>query len=118
MRLLQRYTAPFWYADVSGKEEIILNGKPTGEYAVLYTEPVMARGNLSAASGTVRNEIFGAFSDYDFILLCDDPKLSIRETSVVWTEKPDGKPHTHIVRRISRSPNIVAVALKEVCVGG
>ena len=118
MRLLQRNTAPFWYADAAGKEEIFINGKPSGEYAVLYTELVQARGNLSAASGTVRNELFGAFSDYDFVILCDNPKLSIRDTSVVWLEKPDGKPHTHIVRRISRSLNSVAIAVKEVCVGG
>lgn len=118
MRLLQRNTVPFWYANFAGKEEIHRDGKPTGEYAVLYTEPVSARGTISAATGTVGTEIFGTLTDYAYILVCADPKLPIRETSVLWLEEPGGRPYTHVVRRISRSLNSVAVAVKEVCVDG
>lgn len=113
MRTLEKNKVPYWYALYKGTERILDDdGRYTGEQAVIYTEPVKARGNISAAKGDAYSAQFGTFVDYDSVLTVRDTSLD--ENSVLWVGIEPSEPYNYRVRRVSRSLNGVAVAIKKV----
>nr|DAJ41235.1 MAG TPA: hypothetical protein [Caudoviricetes sp.] len=114
----------FWYANYQGKEEILKNGKRTGQYKVLYSNPVNISENLSAARGSLDNELFGIQTDYDRTITSCNRDFDISESSVLWIEKTpevasDGStdtPWDYVVVKVARSINSVTVAIRKVSV--
>lgn len=127
MRILQRNSVRIFYANYIGKIPVTdENGFQTGEYRVLYSNPVEARGNVSSARGEVVTRQFGEDESYDRVIVMDDPKVPITKTSVLWIETtptilPDGTtntPYDYIVKQVAPSLNSVSIAVSKVNVRG
>ena len=132
MRLLRRNKQKCWYAAYAGKEPITEedeygNQTETGEYRVLYEEPVMLKCYISPATGSIATEYFGNLDGYDKILIIGDPKTPIDENTVMWIDAAptsDGvavgvsnaNPHDYIVKRVSRGLRSAVVAVSKVTV--
>ena len=88
---------------------------------VTYGDPVTAYANISPATGRESSELFGAEIDYDKVLILDDPNLPIDEHSILFIDKAyavdaeTGVPiYDYVVKRIAKSLNHTAVAVKRV----
>ncbi len=112
----------------------------TGEYQTIYSNPVEYTANISPANGTTASEIFGTAEGYDKIIVIDDLNVPIDEFSLLWIDTtPDietvdenspvleftmggivigdnghFKPNDYIVKRIARSLNSMAIAVRKV----
>lgn len=119
------------------------NTLKTGEYQTIYANPVECKANISPASGTTASEIFGTAEGYDKIIVIGDPAIPIDEFSLLWIDTtPDienddknapvleltmggivigdnghFRPNDYIVKRVARSLNSVAIAVRKVNVG-
>ena len=133
MRCLVRNKQVFWYANYLRKEPVEDDyGNKTGEYEIIRTNPLRARGNISAAKGDAFAEPFGEEIEYNRILQMEQTQFPINEYSVIWVGitpalNKDGSlklgtngrpvtPWNYEVRSVARSVNGVRFALKEVAV--
>lgn len=123
MRALWRNKRQFYYCKYVRKTVVYdENGYETGESRITYEEPVLAMGNISAATGAAQVEQFGNFTAYDRVIVLDDPKFPMDENAVLFLEKgpefdSNGKPlYDYIVRRAARSLNSVSYAVSKVSV--
>ena len=142
MKTLERNKVKFWYCTVQKvngeavKREIVdENGNATGEYIVMYNNPVAMRANVSPATGQSNAEQFGNLENYDKVIVTDDLKCPIDESSVLFIDKvPEfTQVITHVptaittetktvsvpafdytVRRIAKSLNSVSIAVRKV----
>lgn len=124
MRLLKRNLRPFWYCIFTGEvEQTDSDGNYTGETSVSYGEPVQCMANISPATGQSSQEMFGNLTDYDRVIVSDDTSLPIDENTVLFV---DSTPTTgageygydYTVRRVAKSMNYVAIAVKKVDITG
>lgn len=127
MRSLVRNKRKFYYALYEKREEITVgNGISTGQYELIYSEPVMMFGNVSAAVGSIQNRQFGESESYDKVIVLDNPNTPIDEYSRLWVdtlplsnENGVGSiPHDYIVKKVARSLNSVSIAISKVDVNG
>ena len=118
MRTLERNKQTIYYALYEGKEPLTDEyGNSTGEYEVLYSEPVLLKINVSAARGEYSTRQFGETENYDKVLVTDDINIPITETSLLWIDDTDtSKPHDYIVKKVAKSLNSVAIAVSKVSV--
>lgn len=142
MKTLERNKVKFWYCTVQKvngeavKREIVdENGNATGEYIVMYNNPAAMRANVSPATGQSNAEQFGNLENYDKVIVTDDLKCPIDESSVLFIDKvPEfTQVITHVptaittetetvsvpafdytVRRIAKSLNSVSIAVRKV----
>lgn len=121
MRLAERYKSRFWYLLYDGKESIRdEDGNETGETRPLYKEAIPMRANVSAAAGSAQIEQFGSLQNYDKVILTDDIKCPIDETTVLFIDKDpeydkDGAPrYDYIVKRVAKSRNLISIAVSKV----
>ncbi len=116
MRTLERNKQTIYYALYEGKEPLTDEyGNPTGEYEVLYSEPVLLKINVSAARGEYSTRQFGDTEDYDRVLVIDDTNIPITEASILWIDNLDtSNPHDYIVKKVAKSLNSVAIAVSKV----
>lgn len=123
MKALSRNKQVLYYALNEGISPVIdEDGLHTGEFDVLYGDPVKALMNVSPASGRTNLEQFGIQEQYDKVLVTDDMNCPIKEDSVLWVDTlpiidGEGKtetPHDYIVIRVSRSLNSVSIAIKRI----
>ena len=127
MRILHRNKVRIFYANYIDKEPILdEDGYQTGEYKVVYSNPVKARGNVSSARGEVITRQFGEDESYDRVIVMDDPKVPLDVSSVLWIDTPpeikaDGTtdtPYDYIVKQVAPSLNSVSIAVSKVSVRG
>lgn len=127
MRCMVRNKTKFYYASYIGKTEIIdENGFDTGEYEILYTNPLKYYGNISAAQGEMQSRQFGESESYDKVIVLDDRDAPINEHSILWVDtlphlNSDGStntPHDYVVKKVARSLNGVSIAIRKVMVDG
>lgn len=87
MRLNNRNLQKFWYAPYSETVEDYdeYGNKQIGTSAN-YGNPVMARGNISPAKGTVLAREFGDDDQYDKIIAVADRDTPIDEYAVLWVD--------------------------------
>lgn len=124
MKTLARNRKPFSYC-IYVRKDLIFDewGNETGEYKVVYGEPVEAEANISPATGISRVEQFGDLENYDKVLVTDDLEIPIDETTVLFVDKAyeedgEGNPlYDYIVKRVARSLNSVSIAIRKVTVG-
>lgn len=127
MRCLRRNKVTFFYALYSSKIPITDDyGNKTGEYEIIYGNPVEILGNVSAARGETVTRQFGEDEAYDRVIVLDDPKCPIDEFSILWIDTlpeigVDGDtqtPHDYVVKKVARSINSVSIAVSKVTVRG
>lgn len=118
MRTLQRNKRDVWYALYQGVTELTdSDGNYTGEEDITYSAPVKIRANVSPATGQSNEEMFGNLADYDKVIVTDEVDIPVDENSILWI---DAVPTTgivgynYIVRRVARSFNYVAIAVRKV----
>lgn len=126
MRVLARNTKPFYYAVYQGNQMIYRDGMATGEYGVTYDEPVKAFANINAGVGDSQLELYGIqSSDYDRLIVSDDLNLPINVNSVLWvdnlakveSEGIENVQFDYVVKKVAKSLNVVAIAIKKVNIG-
>lgn len=97
MRDLLANTRQLWYALYEGKtRRLDSNGDMTGDYDMVFSEPVPFRAHLSATRGTqgftgtgTVADYFGADIDYTLIISTANQDLPIDEYSLIWKHTPD-----------------------------
>jgi hypothetical protein len=101
-------------------------GNLTGEYDIVYDNPMEIRANVSAARGEATTRQFGDDEVYDRAIVLDDPNIPIAVTSIFWIDTlpeiaEDGStetPHDYIVKQVATSLNSVSIAVSKVNVSG
>ena len=125
MRTLNRNKIRIFYANYHDKTPIKDDyGNLTGEYKITYGNPVAVMANVSAARGESTTRQFGEDVRYDRIIILDDPRFPIAETSILWIDvipeiSEDGTtetPHDYIVKQVAPSLNSVSIAVSKVSV--
>ena len=118
MRCMARNKSKFYYASYIGETEIIDKyGNRTGEYKVLYSDPIECFGNISAAQGEMQSRQFGESESYDKVIVLDDRNAPIDEHSILWVDTPPSDldtPHDYIVKKCAKSLNGVSIAIRKV----
>lgn len=110
-------------------------GNGTGQYIVLYNNPVSIRANVSPATGQSNTEQFGNLENYDKVIVTDDLNCPIDENSVLFIDKEpeftEAITHSptaitteeetvsvpdfdYTVRRVAKSLNSVSIAVRKV----
>lgn len=116
MRALKRNQQEIFYALYEGTEDILdEDGYETSETEAVYGKPIPLWINVSAASGENSVQQFGAFADYDKILVTCDLNLPIDEQTVFWIDETDTtKAFDYTVKKIAKSLNSLLIAVKKV----
>ena len=122
MKLLKRNLKTFWYCLRTGSSiQYDEYGNETGENAPVYALPVECQGNISQATGYTEIEQFGQSLDYDKVILLADMETPITEDTVLFVDKEPvvtdevlTNTYDYIVRRVSKSLNVVSIAIKKV----
>lgn len=135
MKCMEKNKQPFYYALLDTVEEVKDEyGNMTGEKNLIYKNPVRDRANISADIGETSVRLFGDKVDYDKVMEIKVGKLPIDEYSILWIDTEplldengalvidgEGKvvtPHDFEVRKVGKSLNVTAFALRKVDVGG
>ena len=127
MRMLARNKIRIFYANYQDKIPLKDEyGNKTGEYSIVYGNPVEIKANVSAARGEATTRQFGEDENYDRVIVLDDPKFPISVTSILWIDTlpeiaEDGStktPHDYIVKQVAASLNSVSIAVSKVNVRG
>lgn len=119
-----------WYALYEGTEDVIVDGKRTGQKYAKYGKPQKMRVNVSGTSGLTNNNLSGRVEYFEYgqqnmYTLTINPlprNCKIDEMSVFWiNESPvlneDGTtdtPYDHIIFRIAPSLNWRACQVTQV----
>lgn len=123
MRTLARNKICIFYANYLTKNPIKDEyGNLTGEYDIVYDNPVEIKANVSAARGESTTRQFGEDEGYDRVIVLDDPKVPIDVSTVLWIDtlpeiKVDGRtdtPYDYIVKQVAPSLNSVSIAVSKV----
>ena len=116
MRCMVRNKQKFYYALYIGKNELKDEyGNLTGEYEVVYGNPVETKGNVSSAMGEIQVQQFGGSEGYDKVIVLDNPNTPIDEYSILLVDTlPHFAPHDYIVKKVARSLNSVSIAISKV----
>ena len=128
MKSLKRNCQPIQYALFEGKYDLTeesADAWETGEHGVLYSAPAELKDcTISPARGTVLTELFGNLDSYDQVLITHDMTCPIDEQSILFIGiPPTSDPATgaymynYIVKRVARSLNNIAYAIRKVEVG-
>lgn len=121
MRCLERNKQTCYYALFKSKteREDEYHNK-TGEYTIVYETPVELKCNISKSNGEAKTELFGIHTDYDSVIVLDDVNCPITEDTILFfgvtpivTESGEYN-NNYIVRKVAKSLNSVAIAIKEV----
>lgn len=145
MRTLERNKRKFYYCLFAGKELLYDDdGRATGEYRIVYSEPIEMWANISPATGVSQTELFGQLDNYDKVIAIGNPDTPIDESTVLFIDKEpefatdtvitlveadDGNGSTiqipaesevqvpvydYTVRRVARSINSASIAVSKV----
>ncbi len=121
MKCLERNKTEFYYAlfvdNEPGKDEY---GNESGEPHIIYSEPILAKANISSATGVSQTEQFGTDLNYDKVIVLDDMNCPIDENSVLFVDKFPAKDddgnllYDYIVKKIAKSLNCISIAISKV----
>ena len=123
MKTLQRNKVRIFYANYLEKTPLKDEyGNLTGEYDIVYDNPVEIKANVSAARGEATTRQFGEDESYDRVIVMDDPNTQINVSSVLWIDtlpeiKADGStdtPYDYIIKQVAPSLNSVSIAVSKV----
>lgn len=116
MRTLDRDKQPFQYRTYLDDDEVQIGNLNTGVQVVLYSEPVTRTASISSASGFSQTELFGTLEGYDKVIVTHED-LPIDANSIInienFVDTADAPPD-YIVKRVAKSLNYLAIAIKKV----
>ena len=120
MKLLKRNLQTIYYKLYEGVSEITDDdGFETGEKELTYSQIFSIKANVNKTTGSVAHEQFGLVDDYDKVVLIDDVSLPITEETIFSldssSENSEDITFNYRVKRISKSLNVLSIALKKVC---
>lgn len=135
MKCMNRNKVKFYYALYEGREPILNEqGRKTGQFKVIYGNPIEGHANISAAKGETQTRQFGESESYDKVIAIDFITPPIDEYSVLWVDtmpklNADGSletndegeviaPHDYVVKKVAKSLNSVSIAISKVTVSG
>lgn len=135
MRCMNLNKQRFFYALYTGREELEDEyGNKSGEYKLLYSNPVEYFANISAARGETQSNQFGENIVYDKSIILDKGAVDLDEYSILWIDSEpeldangalvlneDGTvktPHDYIVKKVAMSLHSVLLAISKVTVSG
>ena len=122
MKILNRNKRKFFYCLYSEQAvQYDEYGNETSEPLITYGTAVPMYANISQATGQSNTEMFGNLESYDKVIVTDDMECPIDENSVLFIDKEpeyrDNIPvYDYIVRRVAKSLNCVAIAVRKVTV--
>lgn len=131
MKTLKRNKSKFFYALYEDKVSVTDEyGNETGEFKIVWGNPIECHANISAAKGETSTRQFGESEAYDKVIVTDDVTTLIDEYTVLWVDSTpelaeDGTlalddngdeitPHDYIVKKIAKSLNSVSIAISKV----
>lgn len=121
MRCLKRNKKAFWYALYRDKQPVFDEyGNRTGAVKIIYSEPQRLEANISPAMGDSQVEQFGNSVQYDKVIVLDDVNCPIDENTVLFvdtapqTDEDGNLLFDYIVKKVAKSLNSVAIAIKKV----
>ena len=122
MRCLDRNKREFYYCLYIGETRAIdEDGNYTGETISAYEDPVMVKGNVSAARGTAEIEQFGTNLSYDKTITLEGIDYPIDERTVLFVDSVPGEsgalgnpPYDYKVEEIAKSLNQTVIAISKV----
>ncbi len=116
MKTLVRNRKKFYYALYEDEQELVdSKGFKTGEKGVGYSTPKSMMANISPATGNSNTEQFGNLDSYDKVIVTHNMDCPINEDSILWVDSLDtDKPHDYVVKRVSVSKNVIAIAIAKV----
>ena len=122
MRCLDRNKRAFYYCLYIGETRAIdEDGNYTGETISEYEDPVMVKGNVSAARGTAEIEQFGTNLSYDKTITLEGTDYPIDERTVLFVDSVPGEggalgnpPYDYKVAEIAKSLNQTVIAISKV----
>lgn len=112
-----RNRTPFYYALYETNLPLVdEDGNYTGESGTGYSDPVLyKKGNVSSATGVSNTLQFGNLEDYDKVIVTADMACPIDENSILWVDTANtNEPHDYVVKRVSKSLNVISIAIKKV----
>ena len=107
MKCLKRNTRTFEYRAYHGVEEILNDGMHTGEYEIVYEDPVRFSGNISPASGYIAQKLFGIDNDCTHIIVVASPNTGIKTSGII-----DWNGYEHSILEVRESLNNTSIAIK------
>lgn len=121
MRKLHRNMQKFYYSNYIGRTDITDEwGNLTGEYKITYSEPKLAKGNISASRGSADADEFGVDINYNKTIIPFED-IGLTETSILWInvvpEIENGEtktPYDYKVVEIAKSINEISYAIQRV----
>ena len=104
------------YALYLGVQEMLVDGKRSGDKDVAYTDPVQFRIYVSPNNGEAVDEPFGINDEYTNVMSTCDMTCPIAEDSILWIGKSsaNGEKHNYVVKAVSRGLNTIKYAIKKV----
>ena len=121
MKCLWRNKRTLYYATWEGMRETVdEDGNILETNGPIYSDPKSWSANISIEEGqrfvqSVGVEMFGLDIEYDKIIVTDNMKCPITESSVLWIDKkPTEGAYNYRVTRISKSLNSISIAVKRV----
>ena len=115
MQLLNRNKTKIQYKNYSGTMTLTTDagGYYTGERTESYSDAKTLHAYVTANRGTAERDMFGTTLDYDNVIYTD-LSCDINEYSLLWVEASITTPNDYIVRRVAKSLNHKAIAIKKV----
>ena len=113
MQLLKRNKRAVYYANCTEASVTDADGLYTGDISPVYSEPIKIMANVSPATGFVSAQPFGLTEEYDAVIHLN-ASLYINADTVFWLDSEPPEPHDHVVSRVSRNLNSLAVSVKKV----
>lgn len=120
MRCMEKNKVPFWYCPYLRTEPILdANGRKTSEKRIVYGEAVSVKANISPAGGEAQAEMFGNLTDYDKVIVLEQPDFPMDENSVLFVDKvpeqdAEGNPlYDYAVKKVARSLNSASYAIRK-----
>lgn len=113
MRLQDRNKIPFYYKRYQFTDDVTVDGYYTGEKEVIYSDPILARGNIAPATGSAQIEQFGTALNYDKVIICEP--IAISENDVLYLDTTLDAGPDYIVTRVAKSLNHTAIAVSKIC---
>lgn len=114
MRTLKKNQQVLYYANPIEMTEICDGEYRTGEYTVVYGEPVRAKMNISPEHGVFEMTQYGSQPKITRTLIPDRVDVSITAQTVFWIDIPPTENHNYVVESMPKSLNSLKITVKRV----
>lgn len=115
MKCLNRNKRTFYYSNLSENAEILDNsGNRTGEFKLVYTDPISCTGNIS--EGDIRNyiEIFGTGLTGGKIIVIDTKDFNMNDQTRFWIDVDTDSDYDFILYGFEKGTYSTTLILKTV----